>query len=200
MHSSHPFYIIYNHFLLKRKNSLNDYTFCFSKYIYLPDSVDDKRINFQIKGNELTEERIRYEILSLKENEELAFHSKFRIKEKFYHFPFIDFSISVQDWNLEQDFIRLKRIIPHVANELFLFDSGRSLHGYSLKLFSSKEWLDFMGRLLLVDLANSERKLVDSRWIGHRLMAGYSSLRWSNNSGMYLSEPRRIYSKHNLRE
>ena len=194
MDNNHPFFLIYNDFLIKRKGNLGDCTFFLSKYIYIPDSIDDNRIRLEVKGNEFTEERIQNELSLLEENEELAFHSKIRIKDKFYHFPFIDFAIPVNDWDFEQDFIRLKRIIPHIASTLVLFNSGRSLHGYSLKLLTRKEWIDFMGRLLLVDLANTDRKLIDSRWIGHRLMGEYSSLRWSNNSRKYLSEPSRIYN------
>ena len=36
------------------------------------------------------------------------------------------------------------------------------------------------------------QEIVDSRWIGHRLIGGYSSLRWTNNTGMYRSEPSKI--------
>lgn len=191
MIDNHPFFTIYNDFLMKKKKSLEEYTFHFSKYIYIPNSIDDKRKHFIIKGNEFTKERIESEIASLDKGEELAFHSTIEINRKTYHFPFIDFSISIDDWNFDRDFIRLKRTIPK-AHEIILFNSGRSLHGYSLKLLTQKEWIDFMGRLLLVDLANTSYKIIDSRWIGHRLMGRYSSLRWSNNSGKYLTEPFRI--------
>jgi hypothetical protein len=191
MIDNHPFFTIYNDFLMKKKKSLEEYTFHFSKYIYIPNSIDDKRKHFIIKGNEFTKERIESEIASLDKGEELAFHSTIEINRKTYHFPFIDFSISINDWNFDRDFIRLKRTIPK-AHEIILFNSGRSLHGYSLKLLTQKEWIDFMGRLLLVDLANTSYKIIDSRWIGHRLMGRYSSLRWSNNSGKYLTEPFRI--------
>ena len=145
MDNNHPFFLIYNDFLMKRKGNLGDCTFFLSKYIYIPDSIDDNRIRLEVKGNEFTEERIQNELSLLEENEELAFHSKIRIKDKFYHFPFIDFAIPVNDWDFEQDFIRLKRIIPHIASTLGLFNSGRSLHGYSLKLLTRKEWIDFIG-------------------------------------------------------
>jgi len=188
MIDNHPFFTIYNDFLMKKKKSLEEYTFHFSKYIYIPDSIDDERKHFIIKGDEFTKERIESEIASLNKGEELAFHSTIEISGKTYHFPFIDFSISIDDWNFDRDFIRLKRTIPK-AHEIILFNSGRSLHGYSLKLLTQKEWIDFMGRLLLVDLPNTSHKIIDSRWIGHRLMGRYSSLRWSNNSGKYLTEP-----------
>lgn len=193
MLNSHPFFFIFNDFLMKRTGNLDNYTFHFSKYIYIPDSVEDKRYCFTMKGSEFTEERINQELAALSPSEELAFHSKIKVNNKIYHFPFIDFSILIDDWDFERDFIRLKRLIPHaIMKQLVLFNSGRSLHAYSLKLLSTQEWIDFMGRLLLVDLSSSSYKLIDSRWVGHRLIGRYSSLRWSNNSGKYLSEPARI--------
>ena len=94
MIDNHPFFTIYNDFLMKKKKSLEEYTFHFSKYIYIPDSIDDERKHFIIKGDEFTKERIESEIASLNKGEELAFHSTIEISGKTYHFPFIDFSIS----------------------------------------------------------------------------------------------------------
>ncbi len=193
MLKSHPFFFIYHEFLLKKKGNLDNYTFHFSKYTYIPDSIEDKRLCFTLKGSELTEEKIDSVFSTLSPDEELAFHSKIEINKRIFHFPFIDFSIPIDDWNFDRDFVRLKRLIPDkIIKKLALFNSGRSLHAYSLELLSSQEWIDFMGRLLLVDLAESSHKLIDSRWIGHRLIGKYSSLRWSNNSTKYLTEPARI--------
>lgn len=193
MLESHPFFFIYHDFLAKKKGNLDNYIFHFSRYTYIPDSIEDKRFCFTLKGSEFTEERINLELSKLEEGEELAFHSKIEINKRIYHFPFVDFSIPINDWSFERDFIRLKRLIPDsIIKQLALFNSGRSLHAYSLELLSNQEWIDFMGRLLLVDLVNSPYKLIDSRWVGHRLIGRYSSLRWSNNSDKYLSEPVRI--------
>ena len=82
MIDNHPFFTVYNDFLMKKKKSLEKYTFHFSKYIYIPDSIDDKRKHFTIKGNEFTKERIESEIASLNKGEELAFHSTIEISEK----------------------------------------------------------------------------------------------------------------------
>ena len=63
-------------------------------------------------------------------------------------------------------------------------NSGRSFHAYSLRLISPKEWREFMGRLLLLNLPGRS-SFIDSRWVGHRLVAGYASLRWTANSEQY---------------
>ncbi|MBP8273206.1 MAG: hypothetical protein KAY59_02190 [Acidobacteria bacterium] len=42
----------------------------------------------------------------------------------------------------------------------------------------------------LLQNAPDPNELVDSRWIAHRLVAGYSALRWTGNQEHYLAEPR----------
>ena len=50
------------------------------------------------------------------------------------------------------------------------------------------EWIKFMGSLLLLNIPG-KIKIVDSRWVGHRLLGGYASLRWSNNTRQYKRFP-----------
>lgn len=62
------------------------------------------------------------------------------------------------------------------------------MHAYGSGLISNKEWVQVMGALLLANLPN-EKSIIDSRWIGHRLIGGVASLRWSANSDAYLKAP-----------
>jgi len=71
------------------------------------------------------------------------------------------------------------------------FSSGRSFHGYSTYLLGPKDWREFNGRLLLVN-NNTIGNVIDSRWIGHRMIAGYSSLRWSKNTEIHSQTPTRV--------
>jgi len=71
------------------------------------------------------------------------------------------------------------------------YASGRSFHGYGESLMEQEEWVEFMGLLLLANQPRLEHT-VDPRWIGHRLLAGYSSLRWTCNTSHYLTLPRSI--------
>ncbi|WP_238965580.1 hypothetical protein, partial [Pseudomonas sp. AF32] len=129
-------------------------------------------------------------ISELEPNKELAFHSILRHNKKKYHIPMIDFKAP-------EDLIRnsinsLQKVIPKkIFNELVFYNSGRSCHAYSLKIISNAEWIDFMGRLLLVSHPHEEQ-IIDTRWIGHRLMSGFSSLRWSANTDKYLALPQKI--------
>jgi hypothetical protein len=65
------------------------------------------------------------------------------------HIPMIDFVSSRQRLDLS---LLARYLGKDITNELFLFDSGRSVHAYSLQLITSAEWTPFMGTLLLLNL------------------------------------------------
>lgn len=188
INEDHPFHFI--------KTILdNESTYSLSKYIYLPDSLSDEREFFHPKGEELTTIYISDLMDSLNSNQELAFHSNIKTKYgKTYHIPMIDFTIKNEI--TREAFYRLNNFIDKkIFQEMTFFSSGHSFHAYSRKLLTHKEWLSFMGSLLLVNPVNAENSIIDTRWIGHRIMSGYGSLRWSNNSGKYLQLPKRFEIK-----
>lgn len=173
----------------------NEANYSMSKYIYLPDSLSDERQFFHPKGSEFSEYYVSQLINTLNTNQELAFHSNIKTKSgRTYHIPMIDFTI--QNEISRDAYYRLNNFISKkVFNEMTFFSSGHSFHAYSSKLLTHKEWLSFMGSLLLVNPVNAENSIIDTRWIGHRVMSGYGSLRWSNNSGKYLQLPKRFEIK-----
>lgn len=180
----HPFHFLQQLF------QKNEATFVFSKYTYTPDSLFDEREFLIFSGEELSEERINQEIRSLRPDQELALHSKVRINGKNLHIPMIDFSI--EETVNSEVFDRMSRYLPKALMlNMAVYASGRSFHAYSTTLLGPKEWFEFMGRLLLINPRN-QADIVDSRWVGHRLIGGFGSLRWSNNSGQYLGLPSRI--------
>jgi len=165
----------------------HDAEFEFSIYEHAPQSILDTRSIFTMKSSELSTDFILEIVSNLAETEELALHSRIRSGKKLLHIPMIDFCSQSNEINENSNLI--KNILPKkISRELEIYKSGNSYHGYSLTLISSKEWIDFMGRLLLLNLPQKSR-ITDTRWIGHRLMAGYSSLRWSNNTNIYLMTP-----------
>lgn len=164
--------------------------FSFSRYVYTPDSLFDERECFSASGAEITKEWIATETATLRKDQELALHSKVQINGKNFHIPMIDFSTEEA---LNTDvFARMSRYLPkNLMLTMAVFASGRSFHAYSTTLLGPKEWHEFMGRLLLIN-PKAGREIVDSRWIGHRLIGGFGSLRWSNNSGQYKGLPTRV--------
>lgn len=180
----HPFYFVQQ--LFQREEAI----FSFSKYVYTPDSLFDEREFLTFSGAELTETRVNQVIASLRSDQEFAMHSKVVIKGKNFHIPMIDFS--TEEVVGSEVFDRMSQYLPKkLMLNMAFYSSGRSFHAYSTTLLGPKEWLDFMGRLLLINPRN-QKSIIDTRWIGHRLIGGFSSLRWSNNSGQYLGLPNRI--------
>ncbi|WP_421136888.1 hypothetical protein [Pseudomonas sp. NFX15] len=183
LEETHPFHLIKN-----LASSLSyDAEFEFSIYEYEPQSILDHREIIRITADRLSENIIGRVISALPKNNELAIHSSVRINKKLFHIPMIDFVTSEHE--ILEKINTIRQILPRdVFNELSFFNSGRSCHAYSLKLIKHSDWVSFMGRLLLISKPN-ETQIIDTRWIGHRLLAGYSSLRWSNNSSHYLAIP-----------
>lgn len=188
MKNDHPFHFLSQLF------EMEDSAFYFSRYVYLPDSLLDERELFSLRGEDIFEETINKNIELLRKDQELAFHSNVRIKGRNFHIPMIDFSI--EDDMDDEIFDRMSRYLKKsLMLNMAFYRSGRSFHAYSTTLLSPKEWLDFMGRLLLINPRN-QPDVVDSRWVGHRLIGGFGALRWSNNSGLYLGIPSRIKFPH----
>lgn len=183
--ASHPFFLIRD-----LASTLNDDAeFEFSTYEYEPQSILDHREIERIAAWNFTEDLIEQKIQSLPKNKELAIHSAVRINKKMFHIPMIDFVAPQQEISKKIDTIR--QILPReIFNEISFYNSGRSCHAYSVRLIKHSEWVSLMGRLLLITKPN-ENQIIDTRWIGHRLLAGYSSLRWSNNSSQYIALPRK---------
>jgi hypothetical protein len=176
----------------------DDFLFELSIYEYQPQSILDTRQTIRIKAAEFTQALIEQKIKELAPNKELAFHSIIRHNKKKYHLPMIDFK--PPEHSIRNSINSLQKVIPkRIFNELVFYNSGRSCHAYSLKLISNSEWIDFMGRLLLVSHPDEEQ-IIDTRWIGHRLMSGFSSLRWSANTENYLALPQKIIMHPTLGE
>ena len=160
----------------------------FSQYKYEPQSPFDERCSFAVSARSVNRCWLDGELARLKPEWDLAWHSVIRTsKGKTLHVPMIDFTTK----SLKREELYLLRQIlgKRTAGSLRFFRSGRSYHGYSTQLLGPKGWREFMGKLLLLNLPNRP-PLIDARWVGHRIIAGYGSLRWSANSPHYLQIPR----------
>lgn len=160
----------------------------FSKYNYQPQSFKDARKAFTLPFWQLNDDCLLDILSGLNPGEELAFHSQIFDFGVTYHLPLIDFG------NVDRGIIDssiLRDLADHWDISFNIYNSGRSYHAYGNKLLNHNEWLHFMGSLLLLNKP-SGFKLIDERWIGHRLMAGYSALRWSCNTKQYKKIPTRI--------
>jgi hypothetical protein len=162
----------------------------FSRYIYRPQSPFDERETFKVQMREIDVEWLEQEVANLSAGWELALNSTVETdRGRTLHIPMIDFSKSTID---SDDLLLMRRTLgASIAGGLVFFDSGRSFHAYGTKPLEPAEWRKFMGTLLLLNLPGAD-PLVDSRWVGHRLISGYSALRWSSNTSQYRQIPRRV--------
>lgn len=160
--------------------------FEFSKYVYVPQMVSEKREVVETAPEQILDFLTRAS-QDLRFNEEIALHSRILGANGHRHIPMIDMGCE----KIEPHWGELeKAFLDFGIRESTIFHSGRSFHIYGHSLLSTdSELIRFMGRILLLNLPNRER-VIDERWVGHRLMAGYLTLRWTNNNSHYKSLPR----------
>lgn len=164
-------------------------SFSLSYYEYVPQSLADTRQVLTVSLEEfLNEEFVWNVIRSTPHGHDLAFHSLVATREAAYlHIPMVDMSTG--------SVAQLEKLRPFLSSTLFekfkWYKSGRSFHGYANALVTAKEWASLMGTLLLAN-QKGLHPTVDPRWIGHRLIAGYSALRWTKNTSHYIELPRAI--------
>ncbi len=179
----HPF------FFLEPLFGRSGAVFHFSRYVYTPDSLFDDRETFQMRGTDITSDWLEEQFGSLKHDQELAIHSNVLLDGRAVHIPMLDFAVG----HIGPE--ELDRIRAFLPERIFLtstfYSSGRSYHVYATSLLGPKEWYEFLGRALLINPRDG-KQIVDARWVGHRLIAGYCSLRLSNRSGRYRGMPKRV--------
>lgn len=183
----HPFSWIKQliEFNINNKYIPEDVVLRLSRYKYKPQSFNDDRSNLALPFKEFNEKILYDLIMDMDVSEELAFHSTIQGFGSSYHLPLIDFG------NVDRGIVdssSLRELAAYWEISFHVYNSGRSFHAYGNRLIKSSDWTSFMGSLLLLNKP-SGFKLIDERWVGHRLMAGYGALRWSNNSSHYKKEP-----------
>jgi hypothetical protein len=167
-----------------------DIALSFSRYYYRPQSPFDEREIFSEMAGAVTADWLQTQFSRLKPEWDLALNSVVRdIRGRNWHIPMIDFA---KGSVMASDLLLMRSVLGPKADEYWLYASGRSLHGYGTTLLKPKQWIAFMGKLLLLNLPG-KTPLVDSRWVGHRLTSGYAALRWSANSPHYVAMPARTF-------
>lgn len=161
----------------------------FSYYDYVPQSLIDKRKTFSISSSDFLDSlAIEALIQGAPSGQELAFHSMvLTVSGEQKHIPMVDMSTGSA--------AQLTKLKHFLGEDLFQrfkwYRSGRSFHGYGSFLASEREWVILMGTLLLANQKGLS-PTVDPRWVGHRLIAGYSALRWTKNTSHYINLPNEV--------
>jgi hypothetical protein len=159
----------------------------FSRYRYKRRERDDPRKTFPVCIGEVDSTWLTRQLAALAPDQELALESRVRVGRRWRHIPMIDFY-----GMRREDLARVLDVLPRFSNETpFVYFSGRCFHAYYPILVTSSQWIKFMGSVLLCNTPSRPR-VVDQRWIGHRLVGGYAALRWSWNTRHYKAMPTRV--------
>jgi hypothetical protein len=168
----------------------------FGIYRYIPQAIDDERRIEKVLADNAVD-WLSDVSSTLGDGEEVALHSRVHLREPnspTLHLGMVDFrtdDLHVVDWARAEILGGLNR------PGSFLVKSGRSFHLYVLRPLTESEGIKFMGRLLLLNSPDG-KEVIDGRWVGHRLLAGYGSLRLTKRSDMYLMEPSVVEADYGL--
>lgn len=163
----------------------------FSRWHIGPPGVLTERVEFAIQLGDITETWLSLQLSTLSPLEELGLNSRVDLAGNIRHIPMIDFDSQTAAPALDTVAAGLA---PQLATaSLMFFKSGRSHHAYCPTLLAERQWYVYLGCLLRLNPADGPR-IIDARWIGYALYRGYSTLRWSNNTPMYLSVPRHCHT------
>lgn len=161
-------------------------TLTFSDYLYDKQSFQDVRSQFHFEKNELNENWLLNHIFSMNPLFELALHSSFEVNGEIFHIPMIDFTAKRTE---QSSLLALRKLSEYWKTDFLIFFSGRSFHAYGVRPITNADWVKFMGSLLLLNIRGTTNKLIDTRWVGHRILAGFAALRWSKNTSHYKGFP-----------
>lgn len=165
----------------------DDLVLTFSRYVYAPRARVDVRETFRVAATQVSPSWLRFQLLSLQPSQELALHSRVTIGRTVRHIPMLDFRGMTKG-----QLTAIMDVFPEsFSHGLHVYFSGRSYHAYFPQLLTQSKWIKFMGSALLCSSPN-DSSVIDQRWVGHRLIGGYASLRWSCNTSHYKSYPRLI--------
>lgn len=183
--TSHPYWLM--HSVVSSEPAVK--TLYLSYYLHRPQSLVDERTLLAVsRANFLDPQHIAQLIDRCPPDQELAIQSAMDCTDGVVrHIHMVDMSTSSR--------AHLGKLKAFVGAETFhgyaWFETGRSYHGYGNQLVTQEQWVAYMG-LLLLSNQKDLKATVDPRWIAHRLIAGFATLRWSRNTKHYLRLPHRI--------
>lgn len=134
-------------------------------------NLPEKEEKIWLQRKEITSEHLSQIIKRLGQKRVLAVTSNLKLSntKKKFHIPMMDFSCEVSSGALK----RIQEFLRKIKQRGVVLYSGRSYHYYGSELLSERDWLVFLGNCLLFS------GYADSRYVGHRLIDGYTSLRIS---------------------
>lgn len=170
-----------------RQSCGTDLVFTYSIYDVAPPGLQAQAPRspiLRVDAAEVTSDWLVRRLVELGPTQEMAWHSAVERRGEIFHIPMIDFV----DRPAKSAFCSLNEALTaelKVTSQFLFFETGRSFHGYLPEIIPEQIWTKYLGRLLTVS-ESGHPPLVDTRWIGHALVRGFTALRWSHNTTRYL--------------
>jgi len=127
--------------------------------------------SFWLIRKEITLNQLNAIVEGLSQERALAVTSKVRLvyPRTISHIPMMDFNCVTSSVNLE----KVQEFLRKIGQEGVVLATGRSYHFYGIRPMTENKWYEFLGRCLLFS------DFTDSRYVGHRLIDGFTDLRIS---------------------
>lgn len=168
-----------------------DVILTYSRYEVAPpglQAVAPRSAVLRVPARDVTPDWIADRFAELSPNEEMAWHSRVECEGLGFHIPMIDF-VGRPGHSVLCDLACMLTSEMGLSGHIVLFETGRSFHGYTPDLIPERAWPKYLGHLLLFN-ENAHPPVIDTRWVGHSLVRGFTALRWSHNTSRYRAMPR----------
>jgi hypothetical protein len=168
-----------------------DLIFTYSRYEVAPpglQAIAPRTPVLRVPACDITPDWIAHRFAELGPNEEMAWHSRVECRGVGFHIPMIDF-VGRPPHSVLFELDRMLAAEMGLTGHLVLFETGRSFHGYFPDLIPEHAWPKYLGQLLLRN-EHDGSPTIDTRWVGHALVRGFTALRWSHNTNRYRAMPR----------
>jgi hypothetical protein len=168
-----------------------DLIFTYSRYRVAPPGQQAKAPRstvLRVAAHDVTPDWLADRFEELGPHEELAWHSWVQWKGVAFHIPMIDF-VNHPSYSSLCEISRMLTAEMDLRGDFAFFETGSSFHGYFPDLITEQAWPRYLGQLLLLN-EHERQPVIDTRWVGHALVRGFSALRWSHNTRRYQAMPR----------
>jgi hypothetical protein len=168
-----------------------DLIFTYSRYEVAPPGLQalaPRSAVLRVPACDVTTDWIGDRFAELGPNEEMAWHSWVESRGVGSHIPMIDF-VGRPPHSVLHELGRMLAAEMGLSGHLVLFETGRSFHGYFPDLIPEHAWPKYLSQLLRLN-EHEGSPIIDTRWVGHALVRGFTALRWSHNTNRYGAMPR----------
>ena len=185
----HPLLVVED--IIARRGT--ELTFTYSRYEVAPpglQAIAPRSTVLRVRACDVTSDWLSNCLGELRPNEELAWHSWVECNGVGFHIPMIDLVSSPSRSRLN----KLSRVLVAemgLSGHFVFFETGQSFHGYFPDVIPELAWCKYLGELLLLTEDDGENA-IDTRWVGHALVRGFTALRWSHNTNRYRAMPRLV--------